>query len=183
MWSISQTPFQALLALAWVTDDWGLPYADWVNGTEGQTATARQTRVTDKEWEKEEKLMETNWKKETDGRKEHIEITAKDKQTRAINPGALPHGLWRGVKGWWGQKCLKDKRTRLPSQPSQLLMRSADPLFCPQSFMGFKRTVSPRGNWAGTPAKSLPRDQKHHPLKHRLEVGAKLHKGWQLVVT
>lgn len=32
--------------------------------------------------------METNWKKKTDGRKGHIEITAKDKQTRAIKPGA-----------------------------------------------------------------------------------------------
>ena len=32
--------------------------------------------------------METNWKKKTDGRKGHIEITVKDKQTRAIKPGA-----------------------------------------------------------------------------------------------
>lgn len=49
MWSISQTPFQALLARGWVTDDWGLPYAGWVNSAEGLTATARQTRATDKE--------------------------------------------------------------------------------------------------------------------------------------
>lgn len=31
--------------------------------------------------------METNWKKKTDGRKEHTEITAKNKQTQAIKPG------------------------------------------------------------------------------------------------
>lgn len=181
MWSISQTPFQALLALAWVTDDWGLPYADWVNSAEGLTTTACQTRATDKEWEKEERVMETNWKKETDGRKEHIEITAQDKQTRAIKPGALPHGLRHGVKGWWGQKCLKDKRTLLPSQPSQLLMRSDenrdDPLSCPLSSTGFETSVSPGGNWAGTPAKNLPRNQKHHPLKHRLGSGSKAAQG------
>lgn len=32
--------------------------------------------------------METSWEKKTDGRKGRIEITAKDKQTRAIEPEA-----------------------------------------------------------------------------------------------
>jgi len=48
----------------------------------------RQTGRQIRNGEKYERVMETNCKKKTDGRKGHIEITAKDKQTRAIKPGA-----------------------------------------------------------------------------------------------